>query len=388
MNMEDYVAKAAMSPAACATEVDSTPKPSIFKEEKVTTNGCIIFWELFCIGFLVADIIAWKQFDSCDDLVVYCTDLYTDAASISTPQGCQEFYDAVNDNSAQPITSGKYCTSYTASKLFLIGFLFFMLVRFVEAFNCQTREYLKSLELNPNYEDVVPKQVDYANELMDSAVTINIYVCCFHSESHTDKNGDTHTYDAYSFKHMYDFTPMVTLKSTTTWTPHVLQQVLLTTRDLVPYGETMYVEMDTNSRIDLEPQLAQYLNDMEVYLRATNEHRDSQIETKQYISLTKKIQSGKLIPLSINGNSSWFVSLFAFWVFWLLFLTTYYRKAFEKITRTCVLFFSHFASCSNPNFQPAFAGGERHCKVPMVTFQKLTCNNDTPQAPTDIVLEG
>ena len=115
---------------------------------------------------------------------------------------------------------------------------------------------------------------------------------------------------------------------------------------------------------------------------------DSQIETKQYISLTKKIQSGKLIPLSINDNSSWFMSLFAFWVFWLLFLTTYYRKAFEKITRTCVLFFSHFASCSNPNFQPAFAGGERHGKVPMVTFQKLTCNNDTPQAPTDIVLEG
>jgi hypothetical protein len=393
--MEDYAVKAsddtAISPAANATEVDSTPTPSVFSEEKVTTNKCIIFLELLCFGFLVAVNLAYKQFNSCGAFVDYCKDVYTQAASNSTltegAQGCQEFYDMVNDNpsTAEPILPRDYCSSYNTWKLLLIGTIILFLARFLEAFNCQTRQYLLNMEPNPKYEGVVPKQVDYSNELMNSAVIINIYVECYRTESHTDKSGDTHTYNAYSFKHWYDFTPMVTLKNTTTWTPHVLQQVLLTTRDLVPNGETVYVEMDTNSRIDLEPQLAQYINDMEAYLRATNEHRAESIRTRQIISLTKKIQPDKLIPLSINGSSSWFVSLFAFWLFWSLFLTIYYRKKFEKITKTCLLSFSHFATCSNPNFQPAFAGGERHGKVPR--FQKLTCKNDTPQASTNIVLE-
>jgi hypothetical protein len=386
---------------AAATK-SSILKPTVINEEKSTGTWSLYLLEFFFFLFAFLLTFFLFQYLHCRSRIDSCWADVQAARAKNTgiwgPYTQPTYHDDIIPEDCEGVTypNNWYAAPSAASNCFfvptipvLLCLCFLFPFRLYEACKCDTLLYLRSLAgqtsefmVDPMNEGAIRQQKIYADSLFLSPVAIKFYVRCFHIETRRTKNG-TQEYEKTTFSHTYDFSPMMHAINTTAWSSEDLQKELRRVRDSAADGTPIYVELDSKEDIVWDPCLGEYLGNMESYLRGANGYRDRHTQVTKTIKLVKNTEPKQLVALGSGGF--WFMTTWAFWVYWFLFLTICYRRAFERLTKICYLKYSHNVVCVDPTFRVPMAGGESASNGLMPMFDLIPAASATSRPMTTAV---
>jgi hypothetical protein len=212
----------------------------------------------------------------------------------------------------------------------------------------------------------------YASNLMNTEFTAGIEIRCSHLETRTrtvtDGNGNRrtehYTETVVTFLHFYDFSELVKSKfNYEKWDSNDLEIVLKNASNAANRDEgRVFLEIESEFDIKSSNFTSSWIENIRTQLYAMNHHRDSNCEASYNLQPVADLVSNQMITLYDNDKIlPWFISKSAYLCYWILCISYFYKRDFEKLTSSLKLEFHYdidFDEQEASAFQIPLAGGE------------------------------